>query len=338
MDRRSFVKKSTIAGALSTLPITGFSRATTDELSRVFPSRLEKGSTVGLIAPGSSLTRTAFEKTLNNLTDIGFKVKYSPNIKVRSGFLAGTDQQRVEDIHRMFADEDVSAIVCARGGYGCARLLELIDYTLIRNNPKPFLGYSDITALHSAFYKHAGLVTFHGPVGSSEWNDFSLDYFTDIVSKGKRVKIRAEDPVVISDGSAEGPLFGGNLSLLASLIGTPHEPQYDGHILFIEEIGESSYRVDRMLTQLRSSGRLHKLAGIALGYFTNCDVTPEQTGYEQSIGLLEVFKDRLGDLGIPVVFGFPFGHEAHNATLPLGINARLVAEKGIIKLIEKATR
>lgn len=336
MDRRSFVFKSSMVGLIGGLPTAGFSASSAAQTTRLLPSKLSKGSTVGLIAPGSALSRSAFEQTLSNITALGFKVKYSPNLKVRNGFLSGTDQQRVEDIHSMFQDETVSGIICARGGYGCGRLLDLIDYQIIQRNPKPFLGFSDITALHCAFYKHAGLVTFHGPVGASEWNDFTKDYTDDLLTKGRRVKVRADNPVTISEGTASGRLLGGNLSLLTSLLGTKHDPDYRKHLLFIEEVGESTYRVDRMLTQLRSSGKLQDLSGIALGYFTGCDLSPDQTGYEQSIGLMEVFKDRLGDLGIPVVYGFPFGHEPHNATLPVGIEAELDADKGIIKVLEKS--
>lgn len=323
-------------GAAASLPLISQGQHSTSEAQRLIPAGIQKGDTLGLITPGSALTRSAFEKTINSLTELGYNVKYSPNVKVRSGFLAGTDKQRIQDIHTFFEDRGVSAIICARGGYGCGRLLDGINYDIIRMNPKPLIGYSDITALHLAFYKHTGLVSFHGPVGASEWNDFTADYVTDILIKGKKVKVRADETTVISEGVAEGPLVGGNLTLLASLIGTPHLPDLSGHILFIEEIGESTYRIDRMLTQLLSSGVLKGVAGIVLGYFTDCDLSPDQTGYEQSISLQEVFKDRLGTLGIPVAYGFPFGHEAHNATLPVGIKARFDASNGTIRLLEKA--
>jgi muramoyltetrapeptide carboxypeptidase len=337
MNRRSFVKRTSLIGAAATIPSVAYSQNDVPDLQRIIPKGIGKDATIGLITPGSSLTRSAFEKTLDNLSSIGYKIKYSPNVKVKSGFLAGTDQQRIEDIHSMFEDENVAAIFCARGGYGCGRLLDNINYDIIKKNHKPFLGYSDITALHLAFYKHAGLVTFHGPVGASEWNDFTRDSAMDILSKGKKVEISAEEVEIIHPGTAEGPLLGGNLTLMTSLIGTPHDPDFAGHILFLEEIGESTYRIDRMLTQMLSAGKLDKVVGIALGYFTDCDLKPEQTGYEQSIGLLEVFKDRLGLLNVPIAYGFPFGHEDRNATLPVGINARLNANKGSLKLLERAT-
>ena len=336
MDRRSFIVQSSLVGLSTTLPVASFATHKANTQTAVKPAALPKGGTIGIITPGSALSRSAFEKTLANLEEQGFKIKYTPNVRVRTDFLSGTDEQRVEDIHQMFADDSIDAVFCARGGYGSTRLLDLINYDIIRNNPKPFLGYSDITALHSAFYKHTGLVCFHGPVGASEWNDFSADYVTDVMIKGKKVKISAEEPVAIHEGSATGKLIGGNLSLLSSMVGTPHDPDYSGHILFIEEVGESTYRVDRMLTQLLSAGKLKNVAGIALGYFTDCDTNPDSPYYEYSVGLREVFVDRLGDLGVPVVFGFPFGHEPHNATLPIGVEAALDAEKGQIKLLESA--
>lgn len=334
MDRRSFVFKSSIIGlAASSLPLIAKSEASG---SIIKPAPLKKNATIGLITPGSALSRSAFENTLINLQALGYKVKYSSNVKVRSGFLSGTDQQRIEDIHAMFSDKEVEGIFCARGGYGCGRLLDDIDYSIIQENPKPFIGYSDITALHCAFYKKTGLVTFHGPVGASEWNDFSIDYVDDLLSKGKKVKIKCENPIVIRSGIATGKLIGGNLTLLTSLIGTEHDPDYTDHILFIEEVGEATYRIDRMLTQMRAAGKFNQVKGIALGYFTDCDLSADDPGYEYSIGLQEVFKDRLGDLGVPVVFGFPFGHEPHNATLPIGIDAELDAEKGVIKMLDTA--
>jgi muramoyltetrapeptide carboxypeptidase len=335
MDRRSFIFQSSILGlstSVASLPL----KASQANVEIIKPKALPKNARVGLITPGSALTRSAFEKTIQNLEIQGYEVVFSPNLRVRSGFLSGTDEQRVSDIHKMFDDTNIDGIFCARGGYGCGRLVDKIDYDIIKDNPKPFIGYSDITALHSAFYHHTGLITFHGPVGASEWNDFSADYVFDVLHNGKKVKIRADETQVIAHGQAEGKLVGGNLTLLTSQIGTTHDPDYDGHILFIEEVGEATYRIDRMLTQLLSSGKLDKVKGIALGYFTDCDVKNNDPGFEYSIGLQEVFADRLGQLGVPVVYGFPFGHEPHNCTLPIGIKAELNSDKGMLKLLESA--
>lgn len=330
MDRRKFIASTTLLG------MGGSLLALPSEKQLIKPPALRKSGTIGLVTPASSLSRSAFEKTLSNIEGLGFKVKYSDNLRVTRGFLSGTDDQRLQDLHQMFENGDVDAIICARGGYGSARLLPQLNTDLISANPKPFIGYSDITALHQYIYAKTGQVTFHGPVGASDYNDFSKDYLEDVVMKGKKVKIKAEEPKVIAPGEAEGRLIGGNLSLLASLVGTPFQYAYEGHILFIEEIGESTYRVDRMLTQLVQSGSLNGVKGIALGYFTNCDAKPGDRGYEQSISLLEVFQDHFADLGVPVLAGLPFGHEAHNATLPVGIEARLDTKRGMIKTLASA--
>lgn len=330
MDRRKFITSTTLLGMGSAV------MAFPQENQITKPVALKKGGTVGLVTPASSLSRSAFERTLSNIETLGFKVKYSDNLRVTRGFLSGTDAQRLVDLHEMFEDGSVDAIISARGGYGSARLLPHLNTNLIKSNPKPLVGYSDITALHQYIYAKTGLVTFHGPVGASDYNDFTKDYFEDVVMKGKKVKIRAEEPKIIVPGEVEGRLIGGNLSLLASLVGTPYQTSYEGHILFIEEIGESTYRVDRMLTQIVQSGLLKGVRGIALGYFTNCDAKPGDRGYEQSISLMEVFKDQFGELGVPVLAGLPFGHEEHNATLPVGVRARLDTDKGLIKTLEEA--
>ncbi len=306
------------------------------EFTLIKPPALPKNGTIQLITPASALSRTSFEKTIENMETLGYKVKYSDNIRVRSGFLSGTDEQRISDINDAFRDDSVDAIICGRGGYGSGRLLPAINYDIIKNNPKVFVGYSDITALLFAFYQKAGIVGFHGPVGASEYNDFTVDCFTDVVQKGKKVKIKNDESAPIFNGTGEGKLVGGNLSLLCSLIGTPFDVIYDDHILFLEEVGESSYRIDRMLTQLLNSGKLDKVKGIVLGYFTNCDTKADDPYFDYSISLDEVFKNRFEMLGVPVAKGFPIGHESHNATIPIGISAELNADKGQLHFLEAA--
>ncbi len=329
MKRRGFIQKSSLAALAIGSLATG-----TPQKETIKPNRLRKGSKVGVVTPASAVSRSAFEKTLENLAQIGFEVVYSDNVRVRRGFLSGTDKQRVQDLHQMFTDSSVEGIICARGGYGSARLLPQLDFDLISQNPKALIGYSDITALHQAIYANTGLVTFHGPVGASTFNDFTRDYFEDVLFKGKKLKIKPDEVEVIVPGIAEGKLIGGNLSLLASLIGTPFQTPFANHILFIEEIGESVYRIDRMLTQIKQSGVLQGISGIVLGYFTDCDISPDESGYENSIGLREVFYDQFKDLNVPVVSGFPFGHEEHNITLPVGISASLDSSKGKLSLLE----
>lgn len=330
MERRKFLQKSLLGGMA--LPFFSNAQPASEP---IFPKAIGKDSTIGIISPASALSRSAYERLEANFSQLGYGIKLADGARSRMGFLAGSDLQRVQDLHAMFRDPEVDAIICARGGYGTTRILSLIDYELIKQFPKPFVGYSDITSLLMAFYKKTGLVTYHGPVGASEFNDFTLDYLIDVIQKGKKVKIKSENTQVINGGEATGRLLGGNLSLLASLVGTPYDVDYTGHIIFMEEISESTYRIDRMLTQLINAGKFDGVAGIALGYFTNCDTKPDDPYFEYSIGLKEVLQDRLGNLGIPVAWGFPFGHEVHNATLPVGVLAKLNADKGIIKLLEQ---
>ncbi len=359
MHRRHFIQKG---GIISTLSLTGSTlygktqRASYQKLIK--PKALKKGDTIGLITPSSSISRYNFEKTLQNLQMLGFNTKYSDNIRVKKGFLAGTDQQRLEDLHAMFRDDDVDGIICARGGYGAGRILSELDYDLIRNNPKVFVGYSDITALHMGIFTQAGVVSFHGPNGDSTYTDFSLQQYKSLLLEASdNYTISSQDallhPVIpddqkdlpqtpfpptitIREGVAEGVLVGGNLTLISTLMGTPYELDFEDSIVFLEDIGESPYRIDRMLTQLILAGKLQKAKGIALGVFVDCEVEIEDPDFPDSLSLLEVIRDRTKDLNIPVVYLMPFGHISHNAILPYGIPAELNADDGSIRLIESA--
>lgn len=293
------------------------------------PPRLKPGDTVGLITPGSYITDDGLKKAVKNIESLGLKVKKGRHLRAENGFTAGTDTERLADLHAMFADPEVKGIWCARGGYGCGRLLPLIDYKLIRRNPKILIGYSDITALAIAITKQTGLVTYHGPVGSSDFTDFTLSYLKGAVMEGDRFApiIRPEvtpegsvyETYTITPGRATGPLWGGNLSLLASLVGTDYAPPVKGSLLFIEDIGEDPYRIDRMLTQLRQAWDLRRCAGIALGVFKGCEADPD----DRSLTLRETLTERLGGLGVPVAYGLPIGHIADMCTLPLGVRAEM---------------
>lgn len=349
MDRRRFVIKSSALGASALLAQnSALSKPNlNDDLLLLKPQSLQKGDTVGLITPASAAKREAFEKAVDNLEKLSFRVKYSENMNVRKGFLAGTDQQRLDDIHRMFEDPDVKGVICVRGGYGSGRLLNGINYELIKSNPKVLIGYSDITALLQAVMVKTGLVCFHGPVGASDFSDFTTRSFDSILLKAKSPKFsrpkswlsltdQAYEHVVINGGVTEGRLIGGNLSLICSLMGTPYEPDFRDKILFIEEVGESPYRVDRMLTQLINSGKLKSCAGLALGVFKGCETRPDDPDFAFSTSLKDVVLDRLRGVGIPAVYGLPIGHIEDNLTLPLGISASLDADKCELKLLEPA--
>lgn len=306
------------------------------------PKRLKAGQTVGLIAPGSSISEEKLQKALSTIESLGLKAKYTPNILAKHGYLAGTDQQRLSDLHLMFSDKEVDAIWCIRGGYGCTRLLPKIDYKLIKKNPKILIGYSDITALIEAIHQKTGLVGFHGPVAVSEPTDYSMEYLKKVLFEANPIiNIKnAEEHLhsteknyaikVIQSGKAKGELIGGNLSLITAMLGTPFEPCVKNKLLFLEDIGEKPYRIDRMLTQLRQVVDLNKTAGIILGIFADCE------GKQNSLSLMETLEDRLGDLKVPVIYGMSFGHIDHQFTLPVGITAALDTKDASLQLLESA--
>jgi len=306
------------------------------------PKRLKAGDTVAVIAPASGLSSESFDKALQNLESLGLKTKVGKAARGIKGFLAATDKERLDDLHWAFTDSEISAVWCVRGGYGAARLLSDIDYNLIRKNPKILIGYSDITALHLAISQKTGLVTFHGPVAASELSDYTKNHVTNVLmnpSAPYKIELseynKAQESNLfktetITAGKARGRLIGGNLSLLAALAGTPFAlREMKGKILFIEDVGEQPYRIDRMLTQLRQSIDMRALAGIALGVFEDCNPRTKDTQT-----LEDVIKDRLGDLGIPVVYGLSFGHIRDQFTLPVGIEAELDAANATLTLLE----
>lgn len=299
--------------------------------------RLLPGDTIGVVAPAGYAAADKIERAVHNLEQLGYRVKLGEGCRNRWYGYAGEDAQRAEEINRFFQDAGVDAILCLRGGYGSLRLLEKIDYQGAAAHPKIFIGYSDITALHLALNQHSSLITFHGPMLASNLAD-GLD--TETKSSLKRAVVNGYDPYEIAnppdaplktlfEGSAEGILTGGNLITLASLLGTPFAPDPDGKILFIEEIGEAAYRIDRVLTQLLLAGFFNKVKGVILGDFNDCEPSsPEDMPLE------EVFRDRLGCLGIPVLHGLKSGHCRPMMTLPLGARTRIDGERGRIEILE----
>jgi muramoyltetrapeptide carboxypeptidase len=306
------------------------------------PKRLKKGDTVAIIAPSSGADEKQFEKAVQNMTDLGFTPRLGKYAREINGFLAGTDTQRIEDIHWAFRDKEIDAVWCVRGGYGLSRILPKIDYALIRKNPKIFIGYSDITALHLAIHQNTGMITFHGPVASSTYADYPKKHVINALMEPtvpERIDLSPDNAAkgtllyktqTITKGTASGRLIGGNLSLLTALAGTPYALRNTkGKILFIEDVGEKPYRIDRMFTQLKQSVNLRELAGIALGIFEGCDAPDAK-----SQTVIDVVKDQLGDLGIPVIYGLSFGHIRDQFTLPVGIRAELNADAATVTLLE----
>ena len=347
MERRNFIKSLGFASA--SFPLMSFSEAK-DKIENkqelIKPKALKKGDTIGLITPGSFIEDEGLAKAIENIKSLGFKVKLSKNIRKQRGYTAGTRQERINDLHTMFTDSDIDGIWCARGGYGCTGLLPLIDFDLIKNNPKVFIGYSDITVLHLAIFKKAGLVTFHGPVASSVFSEYSTKYFkkmlmsTNIPPKVYPSEYNDEKgkenvffkPKVINKGEAEGKLIGGNLSLISAMAGTEWAINYEDKLLFIEDIGEAPYRIDRMLIQINQNQSFNKANGIILGVFEDCK-KPED---EPSLELVQMFDDNMQGVSKPAAYGFSIGHIRDQFTLPMGIKAKMNAEERTLEFLENA--
>jgi muramoyltetrapeptide carboxypeptidase len=291
------------------------------------PPRLSRGDRIGVLAPAGPVAPEELQAGIEALESLGFPVVVASHALWREGYLAGEDKVRLQDFHEMFEDERVKAILCARGGYGVLRLFEGIDFELIRKHPKIFIGYSDITALLLALYKKARLVTFHGPVLRDlvKNQGENLKSLLRLLTSREPFTLPCRGARTVVKGSAEGKLIGGNLSLIAHLLGTPFMPSPKGAILFIEEKGEALYRIDRLLTHLRLSGFLRGCQGVMIGSFEDCG---------DPAGLEEVIADRLGDLGVPVMTGLPVGHGEENLALPVGVKAFLDATGGTLSLKE----
>lgn len=357
MHRRKFLGGLASATLLTAVPAS--SQPPAPGVTK--PARLQAGDTLGLVTPATYLTEEQLREAIEALAQLGFKVRYTSNMLVRKGYLGGTDQQRADDINQFFADASISGIFCGRGGYGSARILPYLDYEVIKSNPKVFMGYSDITAMLYAIYKKAGLVCFHGPMGTSDYNAFTTQYVKDVLinphptltyerpvlapvtplpaDDGKRDtgtdEASVNSIITVVPGTAEGVLVGGNLSLVTSLCGTAYDLDMRDKLVFLEEVGEEPYRIDRMLTQLLlDPTKLPAAAGVVLGVFSDCEAPDEH----RSLSLGQVLYDRLAELNIPILYGLSFGHIKHNLTLPVGIRARLDANQKTLTLLEAAVK
>lgn len=342
-DRRQFLQAFGLAALISQLPKIAQANSLSQPI--VKPPSLKVGDTIGLVNPASFVSYEAVEEVKQTLKNLGLNYKLGNHILDRYGYLAGKDIDRAADINTMFADSSVKAILTLRGGWGCNRILPLINYQLIRKNPKIIIGFSDITSLLLAIYAISGIVTFHGPVATSTWNQFTVNYVQRILFNGEAVTMR-NSPFIgenltslplqvetITPGKARGKLIGGNLSVLSAMVGSAYLPNWQGTILFIEEIGEEVYRVDRMLTQLKLAGILDRISGFIFGQCTRCD--PEKP--EQSLTLMQVFQDHIQPLKIPAWYGAAIGHIPNKFTLPIGIEVEIDASNGTIEMLESAT-
>lgn len=309
--------------------------------------RLRAGDTVGLIEPASA-SDEPFQITLveEAMVAMGLKPKRAPHLMDRYGYLAGQDKDRAADINAMFADKGVKAIFAVRGGWGSARLLPYLDWDIIRANPKMVVGYSDITALHMAIAAKGGFTTMHAPTASSAWGKASVDSFKAVAFDGAtplyenpagtedRLAQRRFRTQSIKGGKAKGKLLGGNLTVLSALVGTPYLPNFDGAILFLEDVDEAEYRIDRMLTQLGLAGILKNLAGVVFGQCTSC--TGSSAGVYGGFTITDVLNQHFGRLGIPAYQGAWFGHITDQFTLPVGGMAEIDGDAGTLRLLEPA--
>lgn len=340
MLRKDFLALLGMGGLSSTLPL--IKPAALPSVNPIKPVALTQGDTLGLISPASIIgDDDEYDDVADRIRQLGYKVKEGHNARKTHGYFAGTNQQRAADLNAMFADPDVDAIMPFRGGWGSNRILEFIDYDLIADHPKILVGYSDITSLLLAIFSKTGLITFHGPVAKSTWTDFTIKRFHEALSSSAPFTVggRSQDlqetygaTSTITPGKASGRLLGGNLSVLTSMIGSQYLPDWEDSILFLEDVGEDVYRVDRMMTQLKMSGILDQISGFIFGQCTSCDVS-DPHGFT----LGQILRQHIKPLGIPAVTSVQIGHIDDMLTLPVGAEATIDARSGMLSINEAVT-
>ncbi len=306
------------------------------------PPRLKKGDLICIVSPASSPTdRSKINAGVKYFESLGYRAMVAEHAYNVHGYLAGTDEERADDLNNAFRDKNVKAIVCSRGGYGSPRILDRLDYAAIRRNPKIFVGYSDITALHLAILKKTGLVTFTGPMVAMEFGDnidpYSEELFFDMVARDRgagRIRMHKDyKPAFVGKKTARGRILGGNLSLITSLLGTKYLPNFDESLLLIEEVSEEPYSIDRMLTQLRLAGILDGISGFALGQFTNC--SPEEPEKPHRT-LDQNLREDLFALGKPGITNIAYGHIPVKMTLPIGVMGTIDPVRKVLSVDEPA--
>ncbi len=308
------------------------------------PKMIKKGDTIGVISPSSpSFNKSSLKRGVETLQKWGYNVVLSKNVDKKNGFFAGTDEERAEDFNEMFKRKDIDAIMVTRGGYGAARILKYIDFDTIKDNPKTFLGFSDITTFHLAINKLTGLVTFHGP-GMCTFND---EYLTEYTHKYLNKAIFSEEPIgdiemsdskkylnSINYGVAEGTIIGGNLSIICSTLGTPYEIETDGKILFMEDLNTEPWIMDHMMAHLSNAGKLKNVKGVVIGECLNCEPRALEPNYYVDTSLEDIFEEYLTPLGVPVLYGLPLGHTNDIATVPIGVKVRVDADNKKFTILE----
>jgi muramoyltetrapeptide carboxypeptidase len=297
--------------------------------------RIHKYSKIGIIAPAFQPDPQKLEAGIQYLKNMNYSIVRGRSLKAKYGYLAGDDKLRTDDIHQMFADPEITAILCARGGWGCLRLLDKLDYNLIKNNPKAFIGYSDITTMQLAFWAKIALPSLSGPMVAVEMSQ-SIASFTEnhfwrqINNTNTFYQFQFETDIIHTwnHGRTEGTLLGGCLAMVAHLLGTPFSPDYSDCILFLEDVGEEPYRIDRYLSQLKQAGTFKKIKGLILGNFIEPDINIQK----DSFTIKEVLEQYFNDANYPVVYNFPYGHGDIKFTMPIGANAILDTGDRILKI------
>lgn len=335
MNRRNFIQNIAIAPAL------GFS---SESKKIIKPKRLMPGDTIGLVCPAApAYSKETVQIMVESIQALGLKVKFGKNVWKRYGYLAGTDEERASDLNEMFADITVKGILCVHGGWGCARLLPLLDYQMIKKNPKVIVGYSDVTALLLGIHAQTGLVTFHGPEGAATWNEFTVNHFKSVLMNAEKViyenpKIMGDNLTITKDristivsGKARGRMLGGNLTVLCHLMGSKYVPDFKDSIFFCEDVDEPPYSMDRMITHLKLCGVLNDMRGFVFGKCSSCDVGDGGYG---SLTLEDVWEDHIKPIQKPSFTGAMIGHISHKFTIPIGIEVEINADLGTIQFLE----
>jgi muramoyltetrapeptide carboxypeptidase len=330
--------------------------AASERVPMIYPKLLQPGDTVMFVAPAGPPKKEEVLLAKRRIEKRGYQVKMRDDLFAVEGYLAGNDERRAEELMEAFTDNDVDAVLCVRGGYGVMRILDRLDFDKIRANPKPLLGFSDITALHAALQVKAGLVSFHGPgpasgLGSEDGpTDFTAQYLIRALQGGEpdstgdsgaepyTIQVPESVAKVASygEGTATGRLVGGNLSLISALEGTPHAIECQDAILLIEDVNEAPYRIDRMLAQLKLAGKLKQIKGAVLGQFTTEFVREDKLTDDERFDTNGVLAQYFKDAGIPVLLNYPIGHHKQNATVPLGSQVEIDAEKKTLRILGTA--
>ena len=295
--------------------------------------RIYKSDKIGVIAPAFKPDLQKLDQGIRYLEKLGYNVVKGKTLNAGYGYLAGDDTIRVNDIHQMFADPDIAAVICARGGWGCLRLLDKLDFDLIKNNPKALIGYSDITTLQLAFWKQISLPSLSGPMAavemSQQMDPFTEDHFLGQINNTNdsyQIQFDHDTTQIWKQGKSEGVLLGGCLSMVSHLLGTPYSPDYLGSILLLEDVGEEAYRIDRYLAQLKQAGIFEKIKGIILGNFIEPDINVKN----DSFTIKQVLEEYFAEATYPVIYNFPYGHGTSKFTMPIGSKTIIDSEKNTL--------